>query len=106
MKQMLILRSRATKTLNRGLSEIIILAADTAPLAMYVMVCLSAYSDIVTDSYTRLLHLPLLCTYSMFISSLNAEQIISKINLRNFLIYALSHELVMLPRYGTLANIC
>jgi U4/U6 small nuclear ribonucleoprotein SNU13 len=34
--------NEATKTLNRGISEIIILAADTAPLAI-------------------LLHLPLLC---------------------------------------------
>jgi U4/U6 small nuclear ribonucleoprotein SNU13 len=34
--------NEATKTLNRGISEVIILAADTAPLAI-------------------LLHLPLLC---------------------------------------------
>lgn len=34
--------NEATKTLNRGISEIVILAADTAPLAI-------------------LLHLPLLC---------------------------------------------
>lgn len=34
--------NEATKTLNRGISEIIILAADTAPLAI-------------------LMHLPLLC---------------------------------------------
>lgn len=38
----LLISSTATKTLNRGMSEIIILAADTAPLAI-------------------LLHLPLLC---------------------------------------------
>lgn len=28
--------NEATKTLNRGTSEIVVLAADTAPLAMYV----------------------------------------------------------------------
>ena len=36
------MRNQATKTLNRGVAEVIILAADTAPLAI-------------------LMHLPLLC---------------------------------------------
>ena len=53
--------NEATKTLNRGVSEIIILAADTSPLAMYAPVQ-SLNLDTQANSFIRsLLHLPLLC---------------------------------------------
>jgi U4/U6 small nuclear ribonucleoprotein SNU13 len=45
--------NEATKTLNRGISEVIILAADTAPLAI-------------------LLHLPLLCEDKVWVPLFDA----------------------------------
>ncbi len=65
--------NEATKTLNRGISELIIMAADTEPLEI-------------------LLHLPLLCEDKVFFIS------IFKIFSSNFVYFRMFHTCSFLPR--------
>jgi U4/U6 small nuclear ribonucleoprotein SNU13 len=48
--------NEATKTLNRGISEIVILAADTAPLAILLhlpLLCEDKNTPYVSDTFVR-----------------------------------------------------